>query len=92
MINQSWITNDIKHKKTEYRKAKLKNITFHLKRFRRLRNQVVLSIKLAKDQYIDSLSNKLKKSVLLSKDWWKILRGLISDKKSVGIPPLCDDD
>jgi hypothetical protein len=69
-----------------FKKAKLTNTTVHWNKFRRLENQVVSSIKLAKDQYIDSLSNKLKHSVLSSNDWWKYYEVLILIKSLLESP------
>ena len=59
-----WINNDIKHnirkRRRSYRKAKLTNSQIHWNKFRRLRIDAVLSIKLVKARHLDSLSNKLK--------------------------------
>jgi len=87
----SIIKRKIRQRKRAYRKAKTSMSITHCSKFRHLRNDVVSLIRKAKLSYFDSLSNKLKKSTLASRDWWKTLRGFINPQHTKSIPPLFDE-
>ena len=73
-----WITLEIKRKirkrKRYYRRAKRTNSDQHWLKFKRLRNEVISSIRSAKKVYFDRMTLKLKSGNLNPRDWWKILK------------------
>lgn len=87
-----WITSYIKHyirkRKRAYRKAKRTSSSIMWTKFRKLRNKVVALIRDSKNSFYDGISNKLKSNNLTSRDWWTVLKKVISPTSSSVIPPL----
>ena len=86
----SWITSKIKGKKILQESEG--NSDQHWLKFRRLGNKVIPSIRLAKNEYFNSMAIKLRSGNLGSRDWWKIFKSLISPTYSSGstLPPIFD--
>ncbi|MEW8512948.1 MAG: hypothetical protein AB2608_19100, partial [Candidatus Thiodiazotropha sp.] len=87
-----WITSYIKHhirkRKRAYRKAKHTNSPIKWAKFRKIRNKVVTLIRDSKTSFYDGISNKLKSNKLSSRDWWSILKKVISPTSNSVIPAL----
>ena len=90
-----WITTAIRKlirkRKRAYHKAKQIDTPRLWNKFKKLRNKVIKSIRLSKQQYLDQLSNKLKSNTLSSKDWWSTLKSFITPSAKSSIPTLEKD-
>ena len=90
-----WITTAIRKlirkRKRAYHKAKQIDTPRLWNKFKKLRNKVIESIRLSKQQYLDQLSSKLKSNTLSSKDWWSTLKSFITPKTKSSIPTLEKD-
>ena len=90
-----WITTTIRKlirkRKRAYQKAKQAGTQRLWNNFKKLRNKVIASIRLSKQQYYDNLSNKLKSKPLTSKDWWSTLKSFISPLSKSSVPTLEKD-
>ena len=62
-----------------------------LKKFRKIRNKVIESIRQSKQHHLDQLSNKLKSESLSSKDWWSTLKAFVSPAENSSVPTLEKD-
>ncbi|KAH3890067.1 hypothetical protein DPMN_014136 [Dreissena polymorpha] len=80
--NAPWLNTHIRRmirkRKRAYRIAKTKKSDYHWSKFRTIRNQTISFIRQAKNQYYDSLSDKLKENNDTPKNWWKILKSFIN--------------
>ena len=87
-----WITTAIRKlirkRKRAYHKAKQIDTPRLWNKFKKLRNKVIESICLSKQQYLDQLSSKLKSNTLSSKDWWSTLKSFITPSTKSSIPTL----
>ena len=90
-----WITTAIRRhirkRKRAYHKAKQIDTPRLWNKFKKLRNKVIESIRLSKQQYLDQLSSKLKSNTLSSKDWWSTLKSFITPTTKSSIPTLEKD-
>lgn len=91
-----WLTSEIKAKirkrRRLFRRAKMSNNPQHWNKFRELRNNIVVLIRLAKSNHISKLTEKIKSESISSKGWWSLLKQFIGCSKSATIPPLRDDN
>ena len=95
--DQPWMHNELRKlmrkRKSAYDKALQTKRTGHWNKYRTIRNDTTNLLKLSKQTYFDSLSEKLKtNNNLNSKDWWKTLKTFISNNDKSPIPPLKDND
>ena len=90
-----WITSTIKRyirkRKRAYRKAKRTKLPSHWNKFKQLRNKVVSLIRESKKALNATLAEKLKSDNLSSKQWWAILKSIISPNTKSSTPPLEKD-
>ena len=90
-----WITTAIRKlirkRKRAYHKAKQIDTPRLWNKFKKLRNKVIESIRLSKQQYLDQLSSKLKSNTLSPKDWWSTLKSFITPTTKSSIPTLEKD-
>lgn len=81
----------IRKRKRAHKKAKLKNTHECWRKFRKLRNDTVNSVKRAKKNLNDKLASQLESKNISSKDWWKTLKILIRKDKTDPIPALVNN-
>ena len=78
----------IRKRKRAHKKAKLQNTVECWRKFRKLRNDTVNSVKRAKKNLNDKLASQLESKNISSKDWWKTFKILIRKDKTDPIPAL----
>ena len=88
-----WINNNIqkliRKRNRFYRKYKNSKTVQNYSHFKEIRNKVTSLLRKSKQEYTESLANKLKKSNLSSKDYWNTLKSFIKPAQSSSeIPPL----
>ena len=72
-----------------YRKCKISKTVQNYCNFKKIRNEVTSLLRKSKQDYTDSLANKLEISNLSSKDYWNTLKAFIKPAQSSSeIPPL----
>ena len=87
-----WINNNIRRlmrkRNRLYKKYKKnRNISIY-DNFKQARNEITSNLRKAKEDYTESLENKLKTSNSSSQDYWKTLKSFIKPSHTVTIPPL----
>ena len=91
-----WITSEIKtlirKRKRAYKKAKRTNSELHWHKFRRLRNNVIQTIRKYKDDHFLKLAETLKSSNKNSKSWWSTMKSVLNKNVKKSIPPLQHND
>ena len=75
-----------------YKKYKTNKTGERFEAYKKVRNEVINLLRKSKQDYIDSLANKLKGPNLSSSDYWKTLKSFINSSNSTAIPPLLHDD
>ena len=75
-----------------YKKYKTNKTKERFEAYKKVRNEVTNLLRKSKQDYIDSLANKLKRPNLSSSDYWKTLKSFINSSNSTAIPPLLYDD
>ena len=88
-----WINNNIRKlmrkRNRFYRKYKKSKTVQNYSNFKKIRNEVTSLLRKSKQDYTESLANKLKTSNLSSKDYWNTLKSFIKPAQSSSeIPPL----
>ena len=88
-----WINNNIRKlmrkRNRSYRKYKRSKTVQNYSKFKRIRNDITSLLRKSKQDYTESLANKLKSSNLSSKDYWNTLKSFIKPAQSSSeIPPL----
>ena len=78
----------IRKRKRAHKKAKLQNTVECWRKYRKLRNDTVNSVKRAKKNLNDKLASQLESKNISSKDWWKTFKILIRKDKTDPIPAL----
>ena len=74
------IKRHIRKRKRAYRKAKRTNSDSDWKKFKSLRNKIVLNIRESEKSFYDKIAAKLTSETLSSKDWWSTLKTLLTIK------------
>ena len=71
-----------------YKKYKKNKTNTLFDNFKQLRNEVTSNLRKAKQEYVESLANKLKMPNLSTQDYWKTLKSFIKPSQTSFIPPL----
>jgi hypothetical protein len=98
--SRPWITTSIKkfirRKNRIHKKAKHANSISHGEKYRITRNKCNNLIKMAKNDYFSTISEKFKAESFGSKNWWNLFKKRLGSSKSRSIPPhpplQTDDD
>lgn len=95
-LDLPWINSNIRRlmrkRNRLFKKYKKDKSIENYDNFKRARNEVTTHLRRSKQNYIDSLANKLKSPNLTSKDYWKTLKSYIKPTKTSTIPPLYQND
>ena len=92
-LDLPWINNSIRKlmrkRNRFYRKYKISKTVQNYSKFKKIRNDVTALLQKSKQDYIETLANKLKSPNLSSKVYWNTLKSFIKPgQSSLGIPPL----
>ena len=88
-----WMRNNvrklIRKRKRAHRKAKKRNTPYHWENFRKIRNEVIASVRKAKADYEDKITADINNGDMQSKSWWKKVSNFAGfSNKSTNIPIL----
>ena len=94
--SRPWITTSIKkfirRKNRIHKKAKHTNSINHWEKYRITRNKCNNLIRMAKNDYFSTISEKIIAESSGSKNWWNLVKRLLGSSKNRSIPPLQTDD
>ena len=90
-----WLSNNIRRlirtRKRMHRKAKRENTEYYWAKFRKIRNDVVHSIRNAKDDYYKNLADKVK-SESVTKTWWKLTSIIFENNENTKAIPTIEHE
>jgi uncharacterized protein YeeX (DUF496 family) len=89
--SRPWITTSIKkfirRKNRIHKKAKHTNFINHWEKYRITRNKCNNLIRMAKNDYFSTISDKIIAESSGSKNWWNLVTRLLGSSKNRSIPP-----